>query len=750
MASQKNSGLDFNNDEVKREIKTRFDMLGYAQRRFPSVSKDSKGNYRIDGYQGLLIDPAQGLFYQHSTANGGDMLDFIGWCLFGETWDKHDPSMFKTVLEEGAKELGIYHLNSRPKSTVVAPHIRVVNPGLTWNYKVKGKNGEPTTLTHIHKYPNGNEKGRFEFINSKTKRPDKVCQWRHSTAQGRLETGKNGEPGLYNLEAALASDMETPILVVESEKEVELLARLGLPSICGPYGAGPDKWPVECNASLTGRSLILSPDRIDDEHPNDPGLAYCLEIYRNVYPVAKSVKLLEIDAHDITRWLNSGHTVEELKGRIANAPLATIEALAASVTTKSTGRPRPTVISAKDLAAKDFAPLEYIVPGILPAGTTLLAAKPKLGKSWLALGIAIAVAAGGVALSRPVKRAEALYLALEDNLPRLKRRLLKVCPQGIPDGLDFATDWARSDQGGMEDLETYIQEHPNLKFIAIDTLQKWRKPASGRDNIYNADYEALDGLTRMAGKYGIAVMIIAHTRKGTSEDPLEEVSGSNGLTGAVDNALVLRRDRGEADAVMHRIGRDLEDDSPLALKFDAMFATWTVIGDAEEHALSKERQEVYRLLKLNPAGLHPSEVAQALGKTRIAAQALLADMVEAKQVYQDGFRGKYKISNLSNFGNSSNLSNFGNSNLEGNSGATFQHNFEDEDSRVSEVTEVTGVTIPDGIGLAGRQIADIILLAETVADIDDLVKDAKTEIIDSVAYHKFVQFAERRKQQLRQ
>lgn len=55
-------------------------------------------------------------------------------------------------------------------------------------------------------------------------------------------------------------------------------------------------------------------------------------------------------------------------------------------------------ISAADLIQIEFPPTAWIVRDVLPEGVTLLAGKPKKGKSWLALALAEAVASGGVAL----------------------------------------------------------------------------------------------------------------------------------------------------------------------------------------------------------------------------------------------------------------------------------------------------------------------------------------------------------------
>ena len=64
-----------------------------------------------------------------------------------------------------------------------------------------------------------------------------------------------------------------------------------------------------------------------------------------------------------------------------------------------------------------------MIQQILPEGLTLLAGKPKRGKSWLALDIALAIASGGTVLGRRCDPGPVLYLALEDNPRRLKKRL---------------------------------------------------------------------------------------------------------------------------------------------------------------------------------------------------------------------------------------------------------------------------------------------------------------------------------------
>ena len=77
-------------------------------------------------------------------------------------------------------------------------------------------------------------------------------------------------------------------------------------------------------------------------------------------------------------------------------------------------------ISADKLYYKTFKPNRALVEGIIPKGLTVIAGSPKIGKSWMALDLAIAVASGGSFLGRPVKQAGVFYLCLDDTEQRIQ------------------------------------------------------------------------------------------------------------------------------------------------------------------------------------------------------------------------------------------------------------------------------------------------------------------------------------------
>src|SRR6516225_8080807 len=85
------------------------------------------------------------------------------------------------------------------------------------------------------------------------------------------------------------------------------------------------------------------------------------------------------------------------------------------------------IITAEELQTKQFKPVRIILPNLIPEGVTILAGKPKIGKSWLLLDICLAIAGDRFVLGE-IKggQGDVLYLALEDNERRLKKRVDKI------------------------------------------------------------------------------------------------------------------------------------------------------------------------------------------------------------------------------------------------------------------------------------------------------------------------------------
>jgi RecA-family ATPase len=166
---------------------------------------------------------------------------------------------------------------------------------------------------------------------------------------------------------------------------------------------------------------------------------------------------------------------------------------------------RQKVFDAATLQGMTFPPLKFILPGYVPEGATLLVSRPKLGKSWLVLDLAIATAAGRFTLGElKPSQGDVLYLALEDGKRRLQRRITKLLPTfsfSWPPQLKIATEWRRADQGGLPDIESWIASVETPRLIIIDTLAQFRKVPNGRTQGYTDDYAAISELQKLASKH---------------------------------------------------------------------------------------------------------------------------------------------------------------------------------------------------------------------------------------------------------
>jgi AAA domain len=312
------------------------------------------------------------------------------------------------------------------------------------------------------------------------------------------------------------------------------------------------------------------------------------------------------------------------------------------------------LITARDLQSKTFKPVRIILSGLIPEGVTLLAGKPKVGKSWLALDVCLAVADETrfvLGDMRPVHGA-VLYLALEDNERRLKKRIDKIVQSGAwPERLEIHTEWKRIDQGGLEDIEAWIKSaiekgiEPRL--IWIDTLAKIRPIAGRSEQAYAADYRAIDGVQRLAGQYGVGVVFNTHLRKAPSEDdPFDEVSGTLGLTAAADTTIVMKRHSGMVKVYVR--GRDIEE-AEFAAEFNRNTCRWRIVGGAEDVFRSQERQAIIAALRDakdrdgNRAPLSVSEIMAATERTdRHPVDQMLSKMRKAGEVVVAG-RGLYTL-----------------------------------------------------------------------------------------------------------
>lgn len=300
---------------------------------------------------------------------------------------------------------------------------------------------------------------------------------------------------------------------------------------------------------------------------------------------------------------------------------------------KSNGKHKPVdtskAIRAEDLLRLEFPPLRWVVPDLIPEGTTILAAEPKIGKSSLVYQVCVEIACDGALLGRKVACGNVLYLALEDSPRRGKTKIMAALDgRGLPtDRLEIWWNAPVIGDGLEEKLREWIDARPNPVLIAIDTLERVRPDADARkESAYRVDVRQLAALQSAFRDTDVALVVVHHSRKEKGDDFVQAVSGTYGLTGTADTIVSIARKRNDEYAVIRATGREVGE---IELPAKMVGGLWDLAPEALA-ATSPERLEAYEIIaKRGP--IYPRQVAQIMGKHseagRVVVQKMMTRMV---------------------------------------------------------------------------------------------------------------------------
>ena len=204
-------------------------------------------------------------------------------------------------------------------------------------------------------------------------------------------------------------------------------------------------------------------------------------------------------------------------------------------------------VSMSELYQTTYQSRPPVIDGWLYAGAYILAGAPKIGKSFLVAQIAYHISTGKKLWDYEVHQGTVLYLALEDDYQRIQSRMFMM--YGVEDSgsLYFATSASKIGNGLDEQLDFFINEHPDTKLVIIDTMQKIREVAG---------------------------------------DSFEMISGTTGLLGCADGSLLMQKKKRTAlEATVDVVGRD-QQDQILYLSKDPNTQIWNL--DKTETELHRE------------------------------------------------------------------------------------------------------------------------------------------------------------------
>ncbi len=282
-------------------------------------------------------------------------------------------------------------------------------------------------------------------------------------------------------------------------------------------------------------------------------------------------------------------------------------------------------VSMTELYQTSYKSRPPIIDALLYGGAYILAGAPKIGKSFLVAQIAYHISTGKKLWDYEVHQGTVLYLALEDDYQRIQSRMFMMYGVEDSSNLYFATAANKIGNGLDEQLEFFMNEHPNTKLVIIDTMQKIRE-VGGEAYSYASDYEIIGKLKQFADKYSICVLTVHHTRKQPAGDTFEMISGTTGLLGCADGSLLMQKKKRTAlEATIDVVGRD-QQDQILYLSKDPNTQIWNL--DRTETELHREPPDptleaVARLVTSEQPEWtgSPSKLAEALN-TGMAANAL--------------------------------------------------------------------------------------------------------------------------------
>ncbi|MBF6233771.1 AAA family ATPase [Nocardia farcinica] len=302
------------------------------------------------------------------------------------------------------------------------------------------------------------------------------------------------------------------------------------------------------------------------------------------------------------------------------------------------------------LDAQEFAPLEWLVDGILTEGFGLLVAPPKAGKSWMVAGIGLACAAGGYALgSILVKQRPVLYLALEDGHRRLQTRFRTLTEgQPIPRGMHVIISAQPNQVSSM--IGEFLHLHRAAKpLIILDTLGKVKPAKQSGQESYSADYTFGAQLKALVDSVpGSCLLCVHHTRKQESADFVDAVSGTQGIAGSADFILVLSRKRKDEHAVLAVTGRDVvENEYALITEggrwrldgMDLTDAAATVERRKDAGSLGDRSMDILAHVIAN-GPTTPRDIAEAFGMDNKDASKYLSRLYETGRIAK-AKRGTY-------------------------------------------------------------------------------------------------------------
>ena len=235
-------------------------------------------------------------------------------------------------------------------------------------------------------------------------------------------------------------------------------------------------------------------------------------------------------------------------------------------------------------AEREYAPISWCVKQFIPIGLTLMAGRPKVGKSFVCLDICNAVAEGEMVFEdMETVKGTTCYISMEDHGRRITGRLKDMGITASKNCL-LLHETPKWDSGMAEFIRMLKEAHPNLSLIVVDTLIHCLPPKPGNISDYEYYYPVISGLQRLAHELQVGLVLVHHAKKGqgssgggsgigTSDNIFDQILGSVAIQGAADTLMIISRRPSETEGFFITTSRDYGD-MVYNVEFDETCLRW--------------------------------------------------------------------------------------------------------------------------------------------------------------------------------
>lgn len=440
------------------------------------------------------------------------------------------------------------------------------------------------------------------------------------------------------------------VYVVEGEKDVHAIERVGATATCNPMGAG--KWRNEYTEQLHGAPHIIIVADTDT-----PGIAHAEQIAQQLETAGITHRIVvPASGKDATDHLAAGHTLQDLVPRIPKA-----EQTEAS----------PIIIETwREFANKASQEIPCLIERLWPKGSLgFIASPPKKGKTWIGLSLALSVATANTCLGTfdVPQQQTVLYVALEGHRAALTHRIgclargFGINPDNPiehlhltykPRGINIAEpSWAEHLANAADRL--------GAQLVIVDVL---RAAALIKENSAE-DFAALRANLTPLLHNDRSLAFLHHFTKlneNTKErTPAERMSGSGAMYGALDIGIFITgSENGSRTLRLDFDARDIAAPERLGLHLEGTGtglnggfnyndkAWWTVTDSPDEDDVKAPAREIHRWLTEHGGEEREDLIALAFdvsAKTIARRRTVLQENFGIEVVTKRGEHTRYRI-----------------------------------------------------------------------------------------------------------